>query len=202
MAQAQLQTVTVEQFLAWEQQQERRHEFVDGVAVAMAGGTRAHDRIQRNLITRSTPRLRGSGCEPLGPDMMVITGTGNGRYPDMTVDCGKYEPTALVAAEPTIVFEILSESTKKTDQLAKLVDYDATPAIRHYVLVSQIEPLVLVYTRGGHGNFSIRPATLRGLSAVLELPAVGMVLPLVEIYEGLEFPAQPEPTLGQAPDAS
>jgi Uma2 family endonuclease len=202
MAQARLQTMTAEQFLAWEQQQEQRHEFVDGVAVAMAGGTRAHDRIQRNLITGSTPRLRGSRCEPLGPDMLVITGTGNGRYPDMTIDCGQYEATALAAAEPRIVFEILSESTKKTDQLAKLVDYDATPSIRHYVLVSQIEPLVLVYTRGAHGSFSIRPATLRGLEAALELPAVGMVLPMAEIYDGLDFPAPPEPASGRVPEAS
>jgi Uma2 family endonuclease len=187
-----MQPMTLDEFLRWAQYQEQRHEFVDGAAVAMAGGTRAHDRIQRNLIIRCTPRLSGSGCEPLGPDIMVVTGTGNGRYPDMTIDCGTYEATAVAATEPTVVFEILSESTKKTDQLAKLVDYDATPAIRHYVLVSQIEPLVLVYSRGGHGSFGIRPETLRGLEAVLALPSVGIALPLGEIYQGLGFAEAPE----------
>jgi Uma2 family endonuclease len=88
MSQPQLRLMTLQQFLAWQQQQERRHEFIDGEPMAMAGGTRAHDRIQRNLIIRGTPLLRGSGCQPLGPDMMVLTGTGNGRYPDMTIDCG------------------------------------------------------------------------------------------------------------------
>ena len=183
--------MTLPQFLVWQQRQDRRHEFIDGEPVAMAGGTRAHDRIQRNLINRTTSLLRGSGCEPLGPDMMVLTGNGNGRYPDMTIDCGPFEPNALTASEPTVVFEIPSETTKKTDQVMKLVDYDATPSIRHYVLASQIEPLVLVYTRGEHGGFDIRPNILRGLDAMLALPSVGISLPLSEIYDGLGFAAAP-----------
>ena len=190
MPQPERKPMTFERFLDWEQHQERRHEFVDGVPVAMAGGTRARDRIQRNLITKCGPRLSGSGCEPLGPDMLVRTGTGNGRYPDMTIDCGPFDAAALTASEPRIVFEILSESTKKTDQLAKLADYDATPTITHYVLVSQIEPLVLVYARGEHGRFNIRPGTLRGVDKVLDLPSVGISLPLSEIYQGLGFEAE------------
>jgi hypothetical protein len=47
-----------------------------------------------------------------------------------------------------VVFEVLSETTKKTDQMAKLVDYNATSSTRHYVLVLQIEPLVLGFQPG------------------------------------------------------
>jgi Uma2 family endonuclease len=122
MAGASVRPMTFAQFLAREQTRDRRHEFIDGVAVMMAGGTRAHDRIQRNLLVRATDRLRGSGCEPLGPDMIVETGTGNGRYPDMTVDCEPFDPAALTASVPTVVFEILSDSTRKTDLLNKLRD--------------------------------------------------------------------------------
>ncbi len=63
--------MTFAEFLVWEQTQDRRHEFIDHVAVMMAGRTRGHDRIQRNLLVRATDRLRGSGYEPLGPDMIV-----------------------------------------------------------------------------------------------------------------------------------
>ncbi len=189
MASASLGPGTFAEFLAWEQVQERRHEYIDHVAVMMAGGTRAHDRIQRNLLIRATERLRGSGCEPLGPDMIIETGTGNGRYPDMTIDCGRFDPDALTASAPTAVFEVLSDSTRKTDLLIKLRDYDATPSIRHYVLIAQTEYLVFVYSRADSGNFSLRPKELRQPGKSVELPDLGLSLTLAEIYEGIGLTA-------------
>jgi len=189
MASASVRPTTFAEFLVWEQAQERRHEFIGGAAVMMAGGTRAHDRIQRNLLRRAGERLAGSGCEPLGPDMIVETGTGNGRYPDMTVDCGTFDPEALTATAPFAVFEILSNSTRKTDMLIKLRDYDATPGIRYYVLIEQAEMLVLVYSRGTGGGFSLRPGEFRRLDQAVELPEVGLSLTLAEIYEGVGLAA-------------
>ena len=185
MASASMRPMTFAEFLVWEQVQDRRHECIDGVAVMMAGGTRAHDRIQRNLLVRAADRVVGSGCEPLGPGMIVETGTGNGRYPDMTIDCGPFDPGALTATMPAAVFEILSDSTRKTVMLIKLRDYDATPGIRHYVLIAQAEILVFVYSRGEAGGFSLRPQEFRGLHETVELPGVGLSLTLAEIFEGL-----------------
>ena len=179
--------MTLDQFTDWQRRQTVRHELVEGVPVMMAGGTRAHDRIQRNLITRLTERLRGTPCEPLGPDMMVRTGTGNGRYPDTTIDCGPYEATALFAAEPAVVFEILSESNRPQDLIAKLRDYDATREIRHYILISQHEVLVFVYSRAANGSFSLHPLELRGLDKVIEIPFPALSLPVTDIYEGVGF---------------
>ncbi|WP_428484273.1 Uma2 family endonuclease [Rhodopila sp.] len=185
MASASVQPKTFAEFLLWEQSQERRNEFVDGVAVMMAGGTRAHDRIQRNLLVRATERLQGSGCEPLGPDVIVETAAGTGRYPDMTIDCGPYDGNALTAAAPTAVFEIWSESTRKPDLLIKLRDYDATISIRHYILIAQTEYMVFVYSRAEGGGISLRPSELRRPEDAVELPDLGLVLTLAEIYQGL-----------------
>jgi Uma2 family endonuclease len=181
--------MTFAEFLVWEQTQDRRHEFIDHVAVMMAGGTRAHDRIQRNLLVRATDRLRGSGCEPLGPDMIVATGTRNGRYPDMTIDYGAFDAGALTASAPAVVFEILSDSTRTTDLLIKLRDYDATPSIQQYVLIAQTEILVFVYSRGAAGGFSLRAQEYRQLQDTVELPRVGLSMTLAEIYEGLPLEA-------------
>jgi hypothetical protein len=185
MASASVQPTTFEDFLAWEQATDRRHEFIGNVAVMMAGGTRAHDRIQRNLLVRATARLAGSGCEPLGPDVIVRTGTGNGRYPDMTIDCGPFEPEALTASDPKAVFEILSDSTRGTDMLIKLRDYDATPSIHTYVLIEQTRRLVLVYARAASGSFSLRPTELREPEDAVTLPGTGLTLALGEIYDGI-----------------
>ncbi len=189
MASVSVRPTTFAAFLAWEQAQERRHEFVNGVAVMMAGGTRAHDRLQRNLLVRATERLGGSGCEPLGPDMLVETGSGNGRYPDMTIDCGAFDPNALTAGSPVAVFEILSDSTRKTDMLIKLRDYDATPSIRYYVLIDQTEYLVLIYVRGESGGFSLRPQELRRPDQRVEMVDIGFSVSLAEIYQGISIAA-------------
>lgn len=58
MSQARRPPMPFEQFLEWERRQERKHEFVDGAVIAMAGASEAHNIIQVNLLT-ATSRLDG-----------------------------------------------------------------------------------------------------------------------------------------------
>ena len=159
----------------------------------MGGGTAAHDRIANALRFALTTRLpQGGACRPHGPDMMVRTGTGNARYPDALIDCGPYVPEALHAQEPNAVFEVLSRSTAWVDQGKKLRDYDATPGIRYYVLVSQDEPRIMVYVRNDNGRLDIRDAVLlEDADATLELPGIGISMPLSAIYDGLDLGRSP-----------
>ena len=191
MSQPSIQPMTFETFLTWERSQEYRHEFVDGQIVAMAGGTVAHNVIQANLIATAARKLRGSGCRPFPSDMLVRTGNGRGRYPDMTIDCGTLQGRDLVAPDPRVVFEVLSPDTQRRDRTLKLADYNATPSIAHYALVEQSEPLVHVYSRGPHGDFNLRPEEIRGLHGVIGLPAIGVVLTMQEVYDGLTFETVP-----------
>lgn len=193
---ARLQTTDVlmsfEEFLDWERHQELRHEFVDGVPVAMAGGTEAHNVIQGNVFAAALAKLRGSPCRPFPSDMMVMTGTGQGRYPDVTVDCGRRDPGNLVLPQPTVVVEVLSPETQRLDRTIKLAEYNATPSIRHYVLIEPSEPLVNIYDRHHGGDFNLRPREVRGLDGMIELPTVPLTLAMDEVYEGLEFGPAPE----------
>ncbi len=186
MSQARRLPMTFEQFLDWERRQERKHEFVDGEVFAMAGATEAHNIIQVNLLTAATQKLRGSGCRPFPSDMLVRTGTDRGRYPDMTIDCGPRRGDNLIAPDPRVVFEVLSQDSQQQDRTIKLADYNATPSIAHYVLVEQRAPLVHVYSRGPHGDFNLRPQEIKGLDGMIELAAIGISLTMTEIYDGLE----------------
>ncbi len=189
MGQLNPKPLTFDEFLAWERRQEFKHEFEDGQPVAMAGASEAHNIIQANLIAAVAPKLRGSGCRPFPSDMLVRTGIGRGRYPDMTIDCGPRRGENLVAPEPRVVFQVLSEDTQLRDRTIKLADYNATPSIAHYVPIEQGEPLVHVYSRGPHGDFNLRPQEVSGLDLVVELPEVGIALTMREIYDELEFDA-------------
>ena len=177
---------TWDEYVAWEATQPVRHELIDGQLYAMGGGTAAHDRIANALRVELTVRLRGGPCRPHGPDMKVQTGTGNGRYPDALIDCGPYVPEAMQASQPVAAFEVLSRSTAWIDQGKKLRDYDATATILYYVLISQDEPRVMAYTRNDAGRLDVRDAILlEDVDAILELPRVGVSLPLAAVYGGL-----------------
>ena len=51
--------LTKEEFLEWENRQERRHEFDGQKVVAMVGATQAHELIVANILIALRTRLRG-----------------------------------------------------------------------------------------------------------------------------------------------
>jgi Uma2 family endonuclease len=194
MAQAMRQTgLTWEAYLDWEARQPIRYELVDGQVYAMGGGTAEHDTIGNNLRGELRTQMRGQPCRPHGPDLKVRAGK-DGRYPDALIDCGPRVPGALHAQEPVVVFEVLSKSTGWIDQTLKLRDYDATPTIRTYALISQDERRAMVYTRDASGRLAIQNAVLlEGADASIEIPDLGLALPFTVLYEGIEFDSDAAP---------
>jgi Uma2 family endonuclease len=183
MAEAQPRDWTLGEFLAWEEQQAERYEFVGGQIVMMAGGTQAHALIATNLIALLRPGLRGSPCRPNGSDLRIPTpGTGNSRYPDVTIDCGKFNAAAHDASEPVVVFEVLSKSTGWYDQTQKLRDYASVATIRQYVCISQSECRVSVWLRDVEGRL-VQQGDLVELDAELAIVRLQQPLRVADIYE-------------------
>jgi len=185
MSEAKRQTCwTWEAYLDWEAGQPIRYELVDGQVYAMGGGTAENDTIGNNLRAALHAQMRGKTCRSHGPDLKVRAGTG-GRYPDALIDCGPRVAGALQAQEPVAVFEVLAKSTGWIDQSLKLRDYDATPSIRTYVLISQDEQRAMVYARDEDGRLGIRSAVLlEGVDAFVEIPELGLAVPFSALYAG------------------
>ncbi len=177
-------TMSFDRYIEWEKQQERKHELVDGVITLMAGGTWAHGLIGANFVAALNLRLRGKPCRAIGSDFKVLIPTGNVRYPDITVDCGKPKPGDLWAAEPRVIIEVLSPSTEWFDQTQKLEEYQSIPTVAHVALLSQNRPFGRVWTRAGSAWTSV---DADGADAVLAFPAIETEVPLSEAYDGVEF---------------
>ena len=93
-------TMTLAEYLAWEDRQELRHEF-DGLRpVAMTGGTAAHSTLQTNLAAAIVYRLRGKPCRFYNNDLKFLTAKGTVRYPDGMVVCAPVDPQGEVGGEP------------------------------------------------------------------------------------------------------
>lgn len=182
MTSALRQLMTAEQFLAWEEGQERRHEF-DGIApVAMTGGTFEHDAIQVNLIGALANRLAGTPCWVHGNSIKVQV-MNSVRYPDAFVTCGPVPRGSTVLRDPVVIFEVLSRGTARTDRMVKNREYAATASVRRYVMLKQGTIGATMFERVDADWIG----RILGADAVIRMPKIGIEVLLAELYEELEL---------------
>jgi Uma2 family endonuclease len=86
---------------------------------------------------------------------------------------------------------VLSPSTEHYDRTTKFDLYRKIPSLREYVLVSQNEPRIEVFSRRDDGGWSIDVAAT--LTAVARISSIGIELPLSEAFDGVEFPSTEAP---------
>lgn len=181
--------MTVEEFLSWQQRQDKLYELVDGLPLLplkmMTGASQAHDRVVVNIIREFANQLRRGPCRPTTDDLAVRIPAGNIRRPDVTVECGEGRRGDVTVAVPCAVLEVLSPSTMSFDRIRKIPEYQTVPTIEYILLVDTESPRIDVWTRGPEGWTQIQHD---GLEARVELPAIGARLLLADVYEGLTFP--------------
>jgi Uma2 family endonuclease len=174
-----------EQFFAWAEGREGRYEFDGSQPVAMTGGTVNHGIIMRNLHRALDARLRGTRCQPLGPDVGLATEGGAIRYPDALVTRGKLNGTDRTVPDVVVAFEIVSPSSGRVDRIVKLREYAAVASMRRYVIVESVTSgLLVLHRRGGDEPWIAVALTGEDL---LELPEIDIQIPVAEFYEGVEF---------------
>lgn len=113
-----------------------RHELIDGEVFAMAGASRNHQRIVRNIFGALTQYLDDKPCEPFASDMKLKAGH-NFYYPDILVVCDDEQGDDYYTENPTLIVEVLSKSTRRLDKTIKLAAYKALPSLQEYVLIEQ-----------------------------------------------------------------
>ncbi|MCK5353728.1 MAG: Uma2 family endonuclease [Methyloprofundus sp.] len=129
--------MSVEEYLENELNSEVRHEYVNGGIYAMAGASENHDYISGNIYRKFGNHLERSFCRPFTSDIKVKTAKGNFRYPDCMVVCEEDNDSSYYKTKPVILVEVLSRSTRKTDEKHKLLEYINIPSLQEYVLIEQ-----------------------------------------------------------------
>ena len=181
--------LSVEDYLEGERFSEIRHEYVGGCVYAMAVASDDHNRIVANICGALLDRLRGKRCEPFMADMKLkIPGSQAFYYPDVLVACDPADNAKYFREWPTVVFEVLSSETERTDQREKRYAYALIPSLKVYVLVSQEKRELTVLRRGRIGPWVAE--VIAGRNAVLKLPEIKVELPVARIYERTAAPPQ------------
>ena len=137
---------TLEEYLILEEKAEFKSEFWGGTIVAMAGGTPTHNKIAGNVLTAINNELdkKNSNCSVYNNDVKVFIPDFNREvYPDCMALCGeeKLHPKSKVTiVNPSLIIEVLSQSTKEYDSNGKFEGYRSIPSFKEYVLVWQTIP--------------------------------------------------------------
>ena len=185
--------LTEVEYLDLERSLESKNEFFDGEVFAMSGGTPLHSQIATNLAREFGNKLKGRDCIPYNPDLRLkVELAGLFTYPDLSVVCGplQFAPgTDDTVVNPTLIIEVLSDSTEAYDRGKKFENYRQMPALREYLLVSQKEPRIEQFVRQENEQWLLREAA--GWEATLALPSLEIKISLAEVFAGVEFVPTP-----------
>ena len=187
-----LKGITPQEYLIRERQASTKSEFYQGEIFAMGGGSANHSLIAANLVREAGNALKDKPCTVFNSDLRVqVQTTGLYTYPDATIVCGEqlfdddHRDTLL---NPTVIVEVLSDSTEKYDRGKKSNHYRQIASLKELILIAQDRPQVERFTRQPNGDWLFHEQ--KELSADFELLSLGISIALSELYHGVKF----EPT--------
>jgi Uma2 family endonuclease len=172
------------EYLAAERVTEIKHEYYDGQVLAMSGAGINHNSIQANLLINIGSYLKGKNCRILPGDMRVSTPTQDAyMYPDALIFCGQSQleddkfDTLL---NPSVIFEILSPSTRSIDKGRKLFFYQGIPSLQEYIMIDSLKKYMHIARKQDGGNWIFE--NISDPDSSLFIRTINFHLPIGDIY--------------------
>lgn len=178
--------VTYEEFLKITEESENRYEYIDGEIYILASPFYAHQKAVREILFEFTTWFRDKKCEPLNSPFDVTLFRENKNVnvvqPDILIICdkeninekGKYNGT------PTLVVEVLSESTRSKDHIKKLDLYMST-GVEEYWIVNTKSKEIYIYTF--KDSIIEDMLTFKGNGKVQSVVFQGLEVDLSQVFE-------------------
>lgn len=172
-------------YLAWEEAQEQRHEYMHGEVFAMADAEDHHVTVCGNLYMALRQHLRGTPCQTYISDMRLHVAAADAWfYPDVMVTCDAGDHASRLAkSEPALLVEVLSPSTGSYDRGDKFAAYRRIASLREYVLVDIGRRATDVYRKGADGLWVLHPFTA---GDTVVFTSVGLHLAASELFADVD----------------
>ena len=180
--------MSLQEYLAWEERQEFKYEYLNGEVYAMTGGTIPHNDIAVNLTTTLKSQLRGSGCRVNMADAKVcVSEEGPCYYPDVVVSCDERDRQATKFLQyPCLIVEVLSPGTEAYDRGGKFTQYRRIPTLKEYVLIDTEKVSVECFRLNDRGFWELHPYET---GDEVELTSIDFRFPISLVYEDVQFPS-------------
>ena len=169
-------------YLAWEEVQEARHEYLTGEVFAMVGVRQSHNLATLNLYSNLRQALKGSPCRIFVEAVKArIDAADCFFYPDVVVTCdARDRQTPDYVSHPLLVAEVLSESTAAFDRGAKFAAYRKLASLQEYVLVDLEAQRIEVFRRDAANHWVLYDY---GPGDSVELASLALHLAVDELLE-------------------
>jgi Uma2 family endonuclease len=191
VAQREPQRMTVDEWRELERtSHDIKHEYIDGLVYAMAGGSLAHGRISSNAIRTLEDALaaRDKPCDVYNSDVAARLSPTRYTYPDATVTCDERDQAAPDKTEvqaPRLIVEVLSDTTEAYDRGRKFGLYRACRTVEEYVLVATRYQAVEVYRRTPRGWTNYQAY---GPGDEIEFMSLDVRFPVAALYRNAGVP--------------
>jgi len=140
--------LTIEAYLAGEQDAEVRHEYVDGRTYAMTGASARHNLLAGNIFSVLHSKARAHGCQVFMADMKVHIPQWHAfYYPDVMLCCDQNDNEEYYREHPCLIVEVVSPATAGIDRREKLAAYQTLASLKEYMVMEQETVAVEVYRR-------------------------------------------------------
>jgi Uma2 family endonuclease len=174
--------LTLTEYFELEKNSEIRREFIHGELIAMLGESKIANKIALNSASTLKTVLKGKKQEVFIQDVRLMVNPTIYRYPDVVVASTEDVADTHAITQPSLIVEVLSESTEITDRTEKLHEYCRLASLHYYLLISQVEYLVEMYRLVGTDWVY---TFFDKLTDVLNLDFYPAELTLGDIYEGI-----------------
>jgi Uma2 family endonuclease len=187
MAEPALKTMTVAEFLDWEDSTDTRYELIGGTIVAMAPPMPAHGRLAARLTSAVETALRGrSPCGAYNEAGIALPDRADTFYvADLAATCEALRGDDRYIREPFLIVEILSPSTSAFDRQAKVADYRRIPSVAEILLIDSESVFAEILRRDGERWIT---EIVQGPASVLSLQSVPLNIAMAELYAGIPLP--------------
>lgn len=179
------QKYSIEEYLEMENAATEKHEYYQGEIFAMSGAKLQHNIVSANIFGNLYLKLNGKPCRPFNSDIRIhIEKNTLFTYPDISVICG--EPVTrnndeINVLNPTVIFEVLSPSTKNYDRGEKFRLYRDIPTLQEYLLVEPEAINIEHYFINSHSNWELKE--YKNIGEAIIMNSISVTLGMEEIYK-------------------
>jgi Uma2 family endonuclease len=182
--------LTIEEYLEFEKDSIEKHEYYRGEIFPMSGTLVTHNIIASNTFGLLYQKLKGKGgCRPFNSDLRIhIEKNTLFTYPDISVICGEVitlNDDNFNALNPTVIIEILSQSTKNYDRGNKFKLYRDIDSLKEYILIDSLSVGIEAFRLNEHSHWELEE--YKTIDEVLQIPTLGVALSIKEIYDGTKL---------------
>jgi len=181
--------ISHQEYFDMEEAAEYKSEYYHGEIFAMSGASFNHNVIAMNVSGYLHNLFQNSACFVFNSDMKTeIDKERHYTYPDISIVCGDVEFAENrndTVANPLVIVEILSDSTKDYDRGSKFTAYRNIKSLKDYILIDQYDYHVEYFHKNESGQWSL--SEFKNVNDTFKISSIDVELSMKKIYNRVKW---------------